>query len=482
MIKKLIVLVCYFSMTQVWGQYTFGFRGDAGWRGSSGYSGEDGTSQVIRADGRSAFFDLSGGDGDDGRDGRDGENAIQCFQPFQHFGNLIGAEGGDGGDGGTGGRGGDGGNVLIYFQDWNDLKAIALKNEGGRGGEGGNGGRGGEGCICRERYWSFRQCVTRQSCRDVESCHDVQERQSDGTYRTVRQCRTDRVCTPYEDCDTYHFTCRDGQQGRYGSNHGRNSDGNRGSIRLVQNLAVVPDEMTSTNRTLAQLTNSVTLTKQIWDNVGGARSLFAPGSNVGDRYYIYRRLAQKSFRVDWQATHDMSEFSNVGVQLNFDGSYISYSVDSDFFFKGEVVYGTNEDVLVIRSAFREDEITDLTFVKAEGVGSELKLIFQDHRDLNDVVDTKIKIKFSFQPFIGKMKNIISDEWKHELLLDSEFVTIEGDKIILHVGKYPYKRSLDKILKAKRKVAFKAVFLRKYGSKTAQKVIEQKKTRLSELTN
>ena len=333
----------------------FGFDGQRGQQGYTGNRGRDGQSIAIKADGSPVQFDLSGSDGANGGVGQDGFYASSCSQPPNAARNLTGARGGDGGYGGSGGAGGNSGSVTVNFESQDQIHSIYIRARPGLGGHGAWGGRPGQGCRCSQYQWTIPA-------------------PGGGTPAT--------------------YYCMDGSPGNTGTAGQNGANGAVGRVTLIPQLTpVLPENPT-------QLIDMPTLEKQgyllsqnKWESRRGAKTLFAPGSDISDSYTYYVGRNEAKVRLVWAAKRALTDFNGYKIRLTLDGTTAKLSFPNGFWTDTTSVVQAGEQIITIKAVVANSELGALSFERFKGVGAEHVIEVKDSGGMADVLMNTVKLQY-----------------------------------------------------------------------------------------
>lgn len=307
-----IALLGYlFAALDVFGFGIHGYNGDSGEDGSHGVDGQ----KIVIFASDEAIHKSPGEDGRHGEDGMAGYDASQCRQPFKSRTNIRGANGGHGGDGGDGGDGGQGGDAVIFYERLSELLNVTLVNNGGRGGKAGEGGHyGGYPCFCSEKSWRFIDCKWQLFKRSKAEDEDQSWQR---TWHTKTTDCTDFTRRPrrwpqdesyrykwrlsYESVNNYY--CADGVYGYPGKNGVDGKMGDFGKVTLVKGSSIPKESPIYKARISESLSKFYDLSKNVFVQKLGLKSLLSNDSLTSDKYEIYERTDKKKFGIAWRLPH-----------------------------------------------------------------------------------------------------------------------------------------------------------------------------------
>lgn len=384
----------------------FGRDGRDGYAGRDGRNGRNGEDQTLFVDGSPVRLDLSGTDGEDGEDGEAGEDA-RCRHDLRYVdSNLYGADGGDGGRGGDAGDGGKGGDVTLYYTNPADLKEIYLRLESGRPGRNGRGGRGGEGCECRRRRWEEEVCT--------------------GTGDNYR-------------CVTRTFYCRDGEDGDYGRD-GR--DGERrdpGTLTLIPRTEALPPDQDTLSLTFSNLVSQTqSLSKNIWQIRPGARDLLASGSVVNDQYREFVGRIEKEVQLIWEAERSLNSIYEQIVRITLeDDRTLKIIFPDDVWLKQTTTQQDNLTQVVVTDFLLRNEATQLAKANFTGQRESLTVSLVDLAGRSDQLETAFRVRY---------RAVEGDRWRrvrpgnyrtrYDGVVPPELVTRQNNRYTLQIGRLP----------------------------------------------
>ena len=378
---------------------TYGTDGRDGSNGRSGDSGASGVNQTVEASDQLLELNLSGAEGEDGEDGTRGERG-RCRNHNRPDGDVKAASGGDGGNGGSGGDGGNGGDITVYYTDRAHLRNVLVNASGGRGGRGGRGENGGQGCNCHEYSWSQTEC-------------------SDGN------------------CETEHFSCKDGDDGRDGSSGSRGSDGRTGQARIVDKTLLAGERLEADSpvveRAIATLpTAPVELSRNLWQTRTRARSLFNSGSVIDDTYQAYMGRVEKQFQLIWEASYPQQQASGVlNVSLNEQGE-IKVSAPEDLWIDGELTELEGLSAYRVQYALLASDATNLSVGRTAGRGEQFVLNVLDLSGKSDIIETQFHIRYKTKSE-GRRGRYVT---RYEGVLSEELSLRDHNRFTLNIGQLP----------------------------------------------
>jgi hypothetical protein len=394
----------------------FGSDGMAGRQGNSGRDGRSGQNLVIKAEGASASYDVSGSDGSDGTTGENGYNATSCFPPNRPAYDLTGANGGRAGAGGPGGDGGNGGALTVYFTDINNLKFITVHGTPGRGGSSNWGGRGGFGCRCSESSWTIPDSSGAQ----------------------------------------HSYTCRDGQMG---SDAGRGSDGSFGSygqVLLVSQMTPVLQDLPSVNIDMSKMeTGPFTVSKNNWEPRRGAASLFASGTDISNSYYFFKDRVESTLKFRWEATRPLTDFARWQMQVKLEGTEAKVYFPDGLWVDFQRIEENGEKIFVIKAVVAESELPYIQFDGFLDEGSNHVISIKDSAGMANVLQNSIHAEFW---------TVVAGQWKQHFDgdLPADSLQATADHIHILMGR----SGIDPVLfKAGTKAYVKLLVTRKLGGKS-----------------
>lgn len=412
---------------------TFGISGSDGFSGANGARGRSGQNVAVYVDGSPQTLVLNGSDGQNAFPGRDGADAWNCFQGRPAH-DLIGARGGDGGTGGHGGSGGDGGDVILYYTNIADLKKIYVQSIGGRGGQGSYGGREGRPCFCQDHRW-----VTTH-CRD--------ERRPDGTIARV--------------CYDVLRTCYDGSFGTPGLSGSSGSSGSPGTLTLIKSSQPLPENVTSDSEALARLPGRrVQLALNQFVTKAGSQALLAPGSILANAYREFTRREVATAEVVWLAPRRAEELGDRAAHFSFASSGVQLDLPSDVWaqIKTEThptAQGTHT-VFTVEQVLLLDEVRNVSF-SVEGNAADVRV------RVRDLAIQRELLSDSFNVTLWKDKSWIAggDDRQFAGAVSSELIRVDGNDIILDIGKLPVEDA--KTFKKGKKIKVKVTLTRSFSGR------------------
>lgn len=328
---------------------SFGSDGRDGSSGAVGRAGRSGQSLSIKAEGAAANYDISGLDGGDAGPGEPGYSATGCSQPFQPSYSLEGASGGAGGQGGSGGQGGNGGALTVYYTDINHLKFVSVRGRPGEGGRSGWGGRGGDECRCNERQWT----VAEQT-----------------------------------------YTCNDGQRGRDSGPGNAGSRGSYGQVMLVSQLQPVAAELPSVYVDMSKMEDGpIRLSKNLWEQRQQARQLFAPGTDIADRYFQFISRSEVEYQFKWEAPRPITDFRGWQMLLRLEGNRAKLDLPQQLWLDGEETATATGRLYTIRGAVSTGELGNIQFEGFFGDGANHVIAIQDNAHVSNILQSAVRLKY-----------------------------------------------------------------------------------------
>ena len=389
--------------------------GEPGYSGETGAKGENGRNSdnlTVFADGSSMTLDLTGGHGAAGEQGIKGEAAF-CEQQTEDVGqNLRGADGGNGGDGGDGGVGGNGGSLTVYTTNPEYLKQIYVIAAGGEGGEPGSAGEGGEGCECDRPYWNEETCFGEPGSSDYS-------------------------------CTTEEFQCIDGYSGRKGRAGRKGRDGKIGNLTLINLDKSLDPDFPEVTAPIGELQGrGFTLSKNIWQTKNNAKSLFAPGSIIADKYQELVARHEHTVLVVWDAPQPVENFDDKKITLSLKGENdANIFLPEDLWLETKKVKRDNITELFVFNAVRTKDVDDLEIDGLSGQGANLELDIFDEAEKSDLIATDFSVKYRVgepaedRGFLG-LGSDTDYKTKYEGSVPKEAIAKEGNLFTLQLGKLP----------------------------------------------
>ena len=389
--------------------------GEPGYSGETGAKGENGRNSdnlTVFADGSSMTLDLTGGNGAAGEQGIKGEAAF-CEQQTEDVGkNLRGADGGNGGDGGDGGVGGNGGSLTVYTTNPEHLKQIYVIAAGGEGGEPGRGGEGGEGCECDRPYWNEETCFGEPGTSNYS-------------------------------CTTDEFQCIDGYSGRKGRAGRKGRDGKIGNLTLINLDKSLDPDFPEVTAPIGELQGrGFTLSKNIWQTKNNAKSLFAPGSIIADKYQELVARHEHTVLVVWDAPQPVENFGDKKITLSLKGENdANIFLPEDLWLETKKVKRDNITELFVFNAVRTEDVDDLVIDGLAGQGANLELDIFDEAEKSDLIATDFSVKYRVgepaedRGFLG-LGSDTDYKTKYEGSIPKEAIAKEGNLFTLQLGKLP----------------------------------------------
>ncbi|MDB9528721.1 collagen-like protein [Oscillatoria sp. CS-180] len=377
---------------------SFGSDGSNGRSGRSGQVGAAGRDQTVWADGRPQQVNAIGGDGGDGESGDPGERPFCRAQPRNVRYNLQAADGGDGGSGGSGGNGGRGGNVTIYYTDPAHLRLIAVDASGGRGGRGGRGGYGGDECNCEDHGW------------EVQVCQDG-------------NCRNER------------YVCRDGRSGNTGYDGYDGTSGQPGQLRLInQSTPLLSDAPTQTQPLNAFLQAPVRLSKNRWQSRFGAGAVLASGSIVANEYYEFMGRLEAQAQVVWEAERSQSPFLSFAPTVTLeDSGELQMIFPDSLWIEGRTEQTGELTTYVVTHVVRADEVTNLSWGRQTGRGSDFAITVIDLGQETEFVDTQFKLVYSTSEDDPRDNRRARYRKHFDGIVPAEVITRDNNRFVIALG-------------------------------------------------
>jgi hypothetical protein len=389
--------------------------GEPGYSGETGAKGENGRNSdnlTVFADGSSMTLDLTGGNGAAGEQGIKGEAAF-CEQQTEEVGkNLRGADGGNGGDGGDGGVGGNAGSLTVYTTNPEHLKQIYVIAAGGEGGEPGSAGEGGEGCECDRPYWNEETCFGEPGTSNYS-------------------------------CTTEEFQCTDGYSGRKGRAGRKGRDGKIGNLTLINLDKSLDPDFPEVTAPIGELQGrGFTLSKNIWQTKNNAKSLFAPGSIIADKYQELVARHEHTVLVVWDAPQPVENFDDKKITLSLKGENdANIFLPEDLWLETKKVKRDNITELFVFNAVRTEDVDNLEIDGLVGQGANLELDIFDEAEKSDLIATDFSIKYRVgepaedRGFLG-LGSDTDYKTKYEGSIPKEAIAKEGNLFTLQLGKLP----------------------------------------------
>ncbi|MEM9008018.1 MAG: collagen-like protein [Cyanobacteria bacterium P01_F01_bin.86] len=381
---------------------TYGTDGSDGRSGRDGRDGTTGNSRTIRADGSSQEVYTVGTDGQDGETGEIGQRSSFCrSQPYDVEYDLQAPDGGNGGNGGDGGDGGNGGDVTIYYTNLADLRLITVSAEGGQPGRGGRGALGGRGCECEDRRWRVKTC--------------------DG-----------------DDCEEERYTCRDGDDGRFGYNGRDGRVGQPGQLWLVNQAEPLLPETPTQIQTLAAFAQQpIQLSKNLWREQSGASLLLATNSIVADVYHDYIGRVEGQAQILWEAPRLPTDFSTTSTTAVIDDTgNVQFEFPESVWLTGNQDQVDGLTTYTITGAVRANEATHLATGQMDGQGSELTLAVIDLARESDYLTTQFELLYRTAAGNPHDDRRLRYQTRYEGEIPASLVTRDNNRFVLSLGELP----------------------------------------------
>lgn len=385
----------------------FGRSGEEGREGRPGQDGRSGTAATVIADGNPTSFTLSGEGGGPGEDGEAGYRPRCESQPRDVDYDVQAAHGGNGGPGGRGGQGGNGGDLTVYYRDLAQLQRLSVMSLGGRGGRGGRGGQGTLGCRCQVRQWEQQTCTGTPG---------------QSNYR----------------CQTQRYRCSDGRTGTQGRPGADGRTGEDGQLWLVNQLEPLqPDNPAQSAQLATFSTQSLTLSRNLWETRTGANRLLAQGSQVRDSYQVYTGRVEGTVQLDWQAPRPIHLFAreNLTAEIQPDGT-LAAVFSEDLWADYSTQSSASGLTLTIHQVARRQDVTRLAWGGTHGQGPNLRAVVLDLGGESAFVDTQFRVTLrttSDDPRDSRRPRYTT---AYEALLPPEQVVLEGNRFELALGQLP----------------------------------------------
>ncbi|MGL6338540.1 MAG: collagen-like protein [Waterburya sp.] len=421
---------------------TLGDTGDSGEEGVQGNNGRNSDNLTVFADGSPMTLDLTGGNGSPGQQGVKGYNAL-CEQQKEITGkNLKGADGGNGGDGGDGGVGGNGGALTVYTTNKEDLKQIYVIAAGGEGGPPGKGGVGGEGCKCDRPYWNEKTCSG-----DPGSSNYI--------------------------CTTEEFQCSDGYSGRKGRIGRKGRDGNIGNLTLINLDKSLDPDFPEVTAPISELQGrGFTLSRNIWESKNNAKSLFAPGSVIADKYKELIARHEHTVLVVWEAPQPVENFDDQQITLSLKGvNDANIILPEDLWLESKKVKQGKLTQLFVFNAVPTKDVADLEIDGLFGQGAGLELDIFDEAEQSNLIATDFMIDYRVgekseeKNFFGGTSTVYKT--KYEGKIPPSAIAKNGNSFTLQLGKLPIP---PEYLKPGLKVEIEVVAKRSLGKNSQMKTL------------
>lgn len=380
---------------------SFGSAGNQGRNGRTGTPGQSAPAQTLWLDGTPRQLNLIGGDGRDGEDGERGDRAYCSNQPRDVRYDLQAPDGGNGGSGGSGGNGGNGGDVTLYYTNAADLRQLLVNAAGGRGGRGGRGGLGGEGCRCRYTSWQ------------VETCNNG-------------------------NCTKERFVCRDGRDGYSGRNGSDGQTGQPGTLRLVnQSEALLAEAPTQTLALDALIQQPVRLSKNLWEDRTGARSLLAPGSVVNNRYQVYIGRVEAEAQILWEAERSPTAFLNLSptVDIN-DAGDVQFRFPERMWVAGRRDRTDTLTTYTITNIVRAADATRLNWGQRSGSGRSFTMAVVDLAGESDYLNTQFQLTYRTALGDPRDNRRVRYSTRFDGTVPNNLVTRDNNRFELALGRLP----------------------------------------------
>ena len=379
-----ILLCSIFSSST--GAFAFGSPGMSGQSGSSGFSGDKGPDASVIANGESQSQYLTGYSGSPGGDGTQGYSATNCSQPYNTASNQYGASGGSGGRGGYGGSGGNGGNIIVYYDEPQNIRNIYVNAGPGRGASGGQGSYGGRGCYCSVPSWTVNG-------------------------------------------QTYY--CTNGMDGNYGGHGSTGDTGSPGQAYLIHQLTPLPatnPEITGELGTV--LGQTKTISKALWNSATGADRLFRPGSVIAKDYFTFDRIISQSYLVSWGAAYPQGPYETTKVTLSFDKATPKITFDPAVWFDTtETTVNGVRNVSITDAAFTE-EVRSLELSEISGEGQNLVATFKDSGNLPDSLTSEFHVNYY-------TRGVLFFKQRFSGAVPVSLVSRNGDTYTVRLGELPF---------------------------------------------
>lgn len=253
--------------------------------------------------------------------------------------------------------------MTLYYRNIADLRQIYVDAGGGRNGRGGQGGEGAPGCRCRYTDWTVETCT--------------------GTPGTAGYS-----------CQTERFICRDGDFGSRGRAGRDGQPGQPGQLWLVnQDQPLLPDNPSQSLSLAALGSTPVAVSKNLWQQRGGALGLLAPGSVIANEYQEYVGRVEGQGQIVWDAPRSATAFATDTATMTIqDSGAIAFQFSPDLWLAGEIQVADALTTYRVTQAVRASEATQLSWGTLNGQGLQLTIAVLDLAAVSDYVDTQFQIR------------------------------------------------------------------------------------------
>ncbi|NJL84974.1 MAG: hypothetical protein HC886_01740 [Leptolyngbyaceae cyanobacterium SM1_1_3] len=301
-----------------------------------------------------------------------------------------------------------------------------------------SGGSATAGCDCRDRRWQVRQCS--------------------GT-----------LGQPDYSCRTREFVCRDGESGRTGQDGREGRDGALGQLVLINQLEPLLADQPQQTKSLAELTEPTTLTKNLWRTQTGARSLLAPGSNVADTYQEYAGRVEGRFVLDWSAARSLSDLATVEVMLQLqDNGQVQPNFSEALWVIGASSHTDDLTTYGVTDAMRASEATQLALGSVSGRSNQFQVAVLDLGGQTDQLSTQFHLTYSTAAADrgdGPRTRYIS---RYEDFVPADLVTRSQNRFVLNLGRLPISGNH---LRSGTSAKFELKAVRTFGPYQAEQILE-----------
>ncbi|MBI4404856.1 MAG: hypothetical protein HY537_11880 [Deltaproteobacteria bacterium] len=404
-------------------QQTFGMCGQNGYSGRDGMPGYQGRDLTLYAEGQQGSYNLSGSDGGPAENGRRGGDAYSCMQPHGVHTDLMGACGGPGGSGGDGGNGGNAGELTVYFDEINNLRSILVRAIPGRGGWAGYGGQGGYPCHCSVPCW------------------------------TVVEGGTTKM---------YH--CMDGHPGNSGMQGRTGTSGWYGKVTLIPQMTpLLPVTPALTVAMENMLNGPFELSDNVWDSKTGARSLFAPGSDLNNHYQLFRERVEILYGFDWKASRPLTDFAGQKMHLTLRNGSAQLEYPSNIWVVGqEISDSPGKKVFVFEGALYAQEALKLALSDAGGSGKSMWVEVVDLQGVSQLVKTSFSIEYY-------TKAALIYRLRYQGKIGADNIALDGNHFRISLGQLPIE---SQYLASGQKALIRLSVHRSYGNHSGQLSLEK----------
>jgi hypothetical protein len=420
-----------------WANYNSGYGTHSGADNGGGYSGQDGQSgptgrngnnQTVTVNGSPVNLDLSGENGGYGGNGENAQPPYCGAQPSQPSHDVYAANGGNGGRGGNGGTGGNGGHLTVYYSDIAHLRQLAVNAAGGQGGRGGNGGWGARGCQCAISSWQVQSCTN-------------------------------------GNCQTNTYRCYGGQTGTNGSPGSDGYAGQTGQLFLANQSTPIPIDAPNLSLALSGFTDSVRLSRNLWDSRTGAGALLAPGSTIADTYLHYTGHITTEVSLDWQSPQNqLTVFEPVNLTLQNDGQVQANFADN-IWVNADLNQEGTIATLVVRGMVRAEDATRLAMGQVSGRSRDFVVNVVDLAQKSDIVQTQFLVKYQTSDDSDRNSRYRT---QYEGEVPSDLVTQDFNRFSLALGRLPIQ---GQAFSGGTRAKVEITVVRSYAGRSARQTIE-----------